>query len=220
LESGYYGLLHKCYKLPFGTQSLIFDLLPGSIVILDKGNVTLKKKGLNSLLRKVIFLIKDNPLSKEALVREIWGYEYDPQRHATLIYSSINKVRKLLEPHGDWITLSEEGYHIQKNVKVIIKNSLRQKKEIAQKNTAPLLNTLHPQKKMTNKSLLPKNFKDLNFRQLQVIDYLKQNSSINIFELSSKLHISKPTATRDLSKLVELGIVTRIGKGRATRYFR
>ncbi|MBY0385776.1 hypothetical protein K2X05_11525 [bacterium] len=42
LKSGYFGLLHKCYQLPFGTQCLIFDLHPGSLVILDKGNVSLK----------------------------------------------------------------------------------------------------------------------------------------------------------------------------------
>ena len=213
LQSGYYGLLHKCYKLPFGTQSLIFDLIPNSVVILARGNVVLKKKGVNSLLRKIILHIKDRPMSKEDLVNEIWGYEYDPSRHDPLIYSAMNKVRKLLEPHGDWIGLNEEGYHIQKAVKVIIKNTLKQN---LQNKPLPSLSAT---KKIKVKPQLASKYKDLNIRQLQVLDYLKKNHSISILELSSKLDISKPTATRDLSKLYSLRILKRAGKGRATRYF-
>jgi DeoR/GlpR family transcriptional regulator of sugar metabolism len=47
---------------------------------------------------------------------------------------------------------------------------------------------------------------------------MKKNNSISILELSTKLEISKPTATRDLSQLYKLGILKRVGKGRATRY--
>jgi len=215
VQSGYYGLLHKYYRVPFGTQCLIFDLIPGSVVILDKGNVTFKKKGLNSLLRKIILLLKNSPQSKEDLVRQIWGYEYDPLRHDTLIYSSINKVRKLLEPYGEWISLSEQGYFIRKDIKVIIKNALKTSNVRAVK-IQPQLVAERPKAKVVR--AMPVVFKDLNFRQLQIIDYLKKNISISILELSTKLEISKPTATRDLSQLHKLGILKRVGKGRATRY--
>jgi len=215
-ESGYYGLLHKYYRVPFGTQCLIFDLVPGSVVILDRGNVTFKKKGLNSLLRKIIVLLRGRAQSKEDLVRQIWGYEYDPLRHDALIYSSINKVRKLLEPYGDWISLSEEGYSIRKDIKVIIKNVLKVSDKIPGVKTPQLSES--PPAATKNARALPAAFKDLNFRQLQIIDYLKKNTSISILELSTKLAISKPTATRDLSQLHKLGILKRVGKGRATRY--
>lgn len=215
-ESGYYGLLHKYYQVPFGTQCLILDLVPGSVVILDKGNVTFKKKALNSLLRKIIVLLKANAQSKEALVEQIWGYQYDPLRHDTLVYSSINKVRKLLSPYSDWIVLTEDGYRIRADIKVIIKNTLKSsdKKTMAQ---SPQLGT-HPTQLTKPARTQSKIFKDLNFRQLQIVDYLNKNTSISIFELSQKLEISKPTATRDLSQLHRLGILKRIGKGRATRY--
>lgn len=216
LESGFYGLLHKCYQLPFGTQSVIFDLHPGTIVLLDKGNVSLQSKGVNSVLRKIILLIKDAPKTKEQLVQEIWGYEYDPLRHDTLIYSSINKVRKLLAPHSDWIQLTEDGYQIQKSVKIIIKNTLKQKSPQNQSQTPAQLSPKKSKPKI--QSRWAKHAKDLNFRQMQIMDYLKTHPSISVLELSSKLLISKPTATRDLSKLYDLGILTRVGQGRATRY--
>ncbi len=215
LKSGYHGLLHKCYNLPFGTQSLIFDLLPGTLILLDKGNVFLKSKSLNSVLRKILTLLKDAPKSKEVLVREVWGYDYDPLRHDSLVYSSINKIRHLLNPHADWVQLTEEGYSLSRSVKVIIKNNL--KLSVVAKDASRTSSHAKP----TRVRIPPKwakYLKDLNFRQLQILDYLKNDSSISVQELSTKLLVSKPTATRDLSKLHELGIVSRIGQGRATRY--
>ncbi len=218
LKSGYYGLLHKCYNLPFGTQSLIFDLHPGTLILLDKGNVFLKSKGFNSVLRKILVLLKDSPKSKEDLVREIWGYEYDPLRHDSLVYSSINKIRHLLAPHADWVQLTEDGYVLSKAVKVIIKNNLKTSPLI--KNKSPLdLKSLPQKAKVRLPPKWSKHLKDLNFRQIQILDYLKNHSSISVQELSAKLLISKPTATRDLSKLYDLCIVSRVGQGRATRYF-
>lgn len=217
LESGYYGLLHKCYQLPFGTQCLIFDLHPGTLVLLDKGNVFLQKQGVNSVLRKIILLIKDSPQSKEQLVQEIWGYSYDPLRHDTLIYSSINKIRKLLSPRSDWIVLTEKGYQIRQNVKVIIKNTLKQ--QSVSEDTPSSIKLQTQKTKVVVPAKWAKHLKELNFRQIQILDYLKHNPSLSVLELSHKLKISKPTATRDLSKLHALGILIRVGQGRATRYY-
>jgi predicted transcriptional regulator len=216
VENRYYGLLHKYYKLPFGTQALIFDLMPGSIVILDKGNVTYQQKGLNTLIRKILLLIRHAPQNKEQLVKAIWGYDYDPLRHDPLIYSSINKIRKLLGTYGDWIVLTENGYQIHREVKVIFRNTL--KKQIT---AAPSLFPAEAKKNppLPQKRLWDENFKNLNFRQLQIVDFLKRHSSLSISELSEKLEISKPTATRDLSQLYNVGILKRAGRGRATRYF-
>jgi DNA-binding winged helix-turn-helix (wHTH) protein len=218
LKSGYYGLLHKCYHLPFGTQTLIFDLHPGTLILLNKGNVSLKSKGFNSVLRKIILFLNDSPKSKEDLVREVWGYDYDPLRHDSLVYSSINKIRKLLAPHEDWMQLTEEGYCLSRNVKVIVKNNLTT--SFLSKKTRTTDRKVQPLKaKARLPSKWSKHLKDLNFRQIQILDYLKEDSSISVQELSTRLLISKPTATRDLSRLYELGIVSRIGLGRATRYF-
>lgn len=216
VENGYYGLLHKCYKLPFGAQSLIFDLLPGSMVILDRGNVTFKKKALNSILRKILLLLRERPHTKEELVQKIWGYHYDPLRHDPLIYSSMNKVRRFLENYADWIELSEDGYRIKAGVKVILKNNLKRDNRMTTLDALiekpPAATTPAPKTSATLE------LHNLNFRQMQVLEYLRRNHSISIYELSTKLEISKPTATRDLSQLHKMGKLQRVGKGRATRY--
>lgn len=216
VENGYYGLLHKCYKLPFGAQSLIFDLLPGTMVILDRGNVTFKKKALNSILRKILLLLRDRACTKEELVQQIWGYEYDPLRHDPLIYSSMNKVRRFLENYADWIELSEEGYRIKAGVKVIIKNNL--KRESKMTSLDALIEKAQSTRVHAPPSHSAMDLQNMNFRQMQVLEYLRKNQSISIYELSTKLEISKPTATRDLSQLHKLGKLRRVGKGRATRY--
>lgn len=215
VEKKYYGLLHKYYKLPFGTQALIFDLIPGSVVILDKGNVTFKQKGINTLFRKILLLVREEPQSKEQLIESVWGYQYDPLRHDPLIYSTINKIRKMLEDYSDWIVLTEEGYRIRSDVKVIFKNSLKMKTT----NTVVRAKTLPASHAPLKQKPWQDEFKHLNFRQLQIVDYLKENASLSISELATKLDISKPTATRDLSQLYSIGILKRAGKGRATRYF-
>lgn len=216
VENGYYGLLHKCYKLPFGAQSLIFDLLPGSLVILDRGNVTFKQKALNSILRKILLLLRDRPCTKEQLVEHIWGYSYDPLRHDPLIYSSMNKVRKFLENYADWIELSEDGYRIKAGVRVIIKNNLKSEDKKSTLNA--LVEKAQEHRAVPIRFGQQMDIQNLNFRQMQVLEYLKKNHSISILELSSRLEISKPTATRDLSQLHKMGKLKRVGKGRATRY--
>lgn len=218
VESGYYGLLHKCYRLPFGTQCLIFDLLPGSLVILDKGNVTFKKKALNSILRKILIMLRDRPCSKEELVEHIWGYSYDPLRHDPLIYSSMNKVRKFLENYGDWIELSENGYRLKSEVKVIIKNNLKRETSTSKMSSLNALIEKVQEQPLALSFTKNLDLQNMNFRQLQVLEYLKKNQSISINELALKLEISKPTATRDLSQLHKMGKLKRVGKGRATRY--
>ncbi|MBY0316381.1 MAG: DeoR family transcriptional regulator [Bdellovibrionales bacterium] len=204
LEHNYYGLFHKYFNLPFSSKVILVDLVPGSIVLMNSGNVLYKESELNSLLRKLLLLCRREPQSKESLVQKIWGYEYDPLRHDSLIYSSTNKLRKVLEPYSAWFQLTESGYRVRSDVKVLFRNSTKD------------ISPTTPREKIDPVAM--KHLQSLNFRQIQVIDYLKKNQTISIGELSLNMSISKPTATRDLSQLHQLDIVVRVGQGRATRY--
>lgn len=60
---------------------------------------------------------------------------------------------------------------------------------------------------------------DLNERQIKAVEYLKENGKITNKEYQKINDISKPTATRDLSELVKLKIINKIGKrGEGTYY--
>jgi ATP-dependent DNA helicase RecG len=59
----------------------------------------------------------------------------------------------------------------------------------------------------------------LNERQLQALDYLRKNQTITSAIFQELFDASKPTATRDLSELVNKGLIIREGKtGKGTNY--
>lgn len=54
----------------------------------------------------------------------------------------------------------------------------------------------------------------MNERQIQAIHHLKEKGKITNREYQELNHVSKPTATRDLTILVGKGILRRVGKGK------
>jgi ATP-dependent DNA helicase RecG len=61
---------------------------------------------------------------------------------------------------------------------------------------------------------------DINDRQKKVLRYLKKHDEITNSDYQKINDVSKPTATRELSALVDKGLITRHGKtGRETGYF-
>ena len=58
----------------------------------------------------------------------------------------------------------------------------------------------------------------LNQRQVKAVNFIKKNGYITNDYYIQINRISDRHARRDLSNLVELDLVTRVGKGRSTRY--
>jgi Fic family protein len=59
----------------------------------------------------------------------------------------------------------------------------------------------------------------LNVRQVKLLDYLRQSrGGIGNHEYQSLFHVSKRTASSDLTELVAHGLLTIEGAGPATRY--
>ena len=59
---------------------------------------------------------------------------------------------------------------------------------------------------------------DINERQKEAIKYIKENKNITSSQYQEKLDVSKATAKRDISELLELSIIKSEGIGRATKY--
>lgn len=60
---------------------------------------------------------------------------------------------------------------------------------------------------------------DLTERQSRVIEYIKNNGSINNSEFRKLFNVSKVIATKELGNLIEKGVIKRIGKtGKGTKY--
>lgn len=90
---------------------------------LDRHNRVIHEKTIGSIdfkhrfvLLEILFLLAKNPgksFNKDDLAKQIWKDEYNPLIHDKLIYTSISRLRKLIEPKGGnrkYILRGKDGY--------------------------------------------------------------------------------------------------------------
>lgn len=102
----------------------INDVKDSSIdIYLDRHNRVIYEKTMGPIdfkhrfvLLEILFLLARNPgvsYDKEQLARRVWKDEYNPLIHDKLIYTSISRLRKLIEPKGGkikYIVRGKDGY--------------------------------------------------------------------------------------------------------------
>ena len=76
---------------------------------------------------KSFYLLIKNPgkyFNKEELAKSIWQNEYDPSIHDKLVYTSVSRLRKIIEPDSSdehrhkYIIRSKDGYSFNSKAKV------------------------------------------------------------------------------------------------------
>ena len=214
IELGYLGLLPQLMgtgKFPDPNQVLFaLDLVPGLFFTAFRGNVILHTRKLDGLLRKLLFELSKGWISKAELISRIWGYKYHPLRHDSLVYNSVTSLRKLLGNHADLLESGEEGYRIRPNAVLIRFSEFR--------------NSVAPTPTITEPTSESHEFIEftpepgLNHRQILILEALLRTRFLTVSESAKILRCSIPTACRDLSALLKMGKVVRIGNTRATRY--
>ena len=76
------------------------------------------------VLLEIFYLLSERPghvFSKEDLVSQVWREEYNPLVHDSKVYTSISRLRKLLEPdfkHPVYILNERDGYSFNPNIQV------------------------------------------------------------------------------------------------------
>lgn len=203
VKLGYLGLLASQFQ-QLGDQVIFFDLVPSLVLIFDRGNISKVEPGIPKQLRSLCSAIFQYR-TKEELVKVVWGYNYKPLKHDTLLYTSIRSVRKLLGNHSHWILSTEYGYEWASGVTLHFNLSEKL-------STSP-----------RNRKSVPDNpretYENLNFRQTQILEFLLENRFIDQTTCTHLFSVSKITATRDLTDLARSGLISRCGKARATKYF-
>jgi len=113
-----YGRLKELFR------SQVEDVNDSSVdLYLDRHNRVIHEKSLGTIdfkhrfvLLEILFLLAKNPgnsFNKDDLARSIWKDEYNPLIHDKLIYTSISRLRKLIEPKGGnrkYILRGKDGY--------------------------------------------------------------------------------------------------------------
>jgi DNA-binding transcriptional ArsR family regulator len=202
VRSGWLGFLPNVLGLRPHESALVFDVEPGSVTIVDRGEVVHNVEGCSGLMRKLIKWLAKGESAKERLTSSLWGRSYDPARHDKQIYGLVAKTRRFLGAYGEWIEASESGYRLRPQIRVLTQD-LRTPQPIS------LL-----QSDASEQEALPA----LNIRQATVLSWMRAGEIIEPKAICDRLKVSDATASRDLAKLLELGLAYRMGKGRTTRY--
>ncbi len=200
-DTGFYGLFLQLIPNALGKKVLYFDLVPGSIVVLNKGNVDYLMNNASSVIRSIAKELIQGEVSKQELIERVWGYKYAPLRHDSLVYRSISRFRQMLGANASWLEATATGYRLAPDVSVQFHRS--------ETVIVPRGPTVIPEPTVTD---------GMNYRQVKILERLQTDDFINVKVCQTLFDVSEITARRDLAELYRVSLVQRIGKGRATQY--
>ena len=199
---GYSAWYFKCLPLKMGQNYLIAGIAKDTLTIITGEGISHGK--LTGVSVKILEALRNGPVSKNDLVEMVWGYEYHPLRHDNLVYTAMSTLRKAFGTQQDWIQTLENGYRIRADLEF-----LNIGKAVKNEDSAPTAN-LASRPEIVDV--------ELNFRQIQALEYLQENRFLNTRQYKDLFQTTEITASRDLAALNKKGFVLRLGHGRATQY--
>ncbi len=208
IESGYLLLLMNKLNLAPGASSLLVDVLPGALLVFDRGEMHYVPAGMSHVIRTMLQSLVAGHGGKEELIRAIWRYNYNPLKHDQLIYTAMSRLRQLLGPYASWIEVTESGYGLRPGVVVqfLAQAAIQVTPEHELASAAPA--TPGPNDEVAAPLPGP--------RPAAAAAVPSATPSILNYRQLGK--VSEVSARRDLAALTHIGMLRRHGKGRATRY--
>lgn len=209
IQKGLAGLITRLPALKSYRRYLIFDwLTSGGIVIVQESEVYIQQEGFSPLLKKLLWLLSQEAQSKDQLVHNLYGYQYDPLIHDPLVYSLLSRLRKLLGPFSYLLLVDEEGYRFDTRT-VFIRRDKR-------------IDEIAVQSPTLEEESQADDFSVLNSRQLDLLDEFQSGlrKVVTPGDYRELFSVSRMTATRDLRELCSKGYLMSIGKARGISYRR
>lgn len=204
IQLGYLGLWPLAYGLPPGQESLIIDK-KAHLISINNDGVYRSTESLSSRPLKILLRLAQGPCSKQDLIEGIWGYEYDPLRHDSLVYAGLASLRTFLGPVSIWLENFESFWIIKRGVKVI------QDKKIVQASTVDFSN-------LNNFDDSFRHHSEFSYRQLGALKMLNARDYWDMKTYKKVFSVSTMTAWRDLSAFTKTGFLVKYGRGPATKY--
>ncbi len=198
LESGVLLLVFQLFELNPNRKYIIICEAENTTLLVDSRQVVNTGKSLTRLQIDILNKLYLGPCTKSHLIESIWGYDYDPLRHDSLVYTAIGRIRKIMEPNGSWLYSDDNHYSLAHEVEVVAP-------QVSVKSTQPTA------------SQKPVEIQNLNHRQLQMLAE-GHTTALSASQYGEIWNVTRMTALRDLSELVEKGMVVKLGRGKATRY--
>jgi hypothetical protein len=186
-------------------------LLPseGAVLIHDRGDLWLRP-GPPRWAPPLLRLLAGSGASKEAIVAGLWGLRrYVPVRHDPLVRTTIHRLRGFLDPRGEWVTVTAQGYGLSVPVHVVggaepaelLEAPLPEEEGLAE---PPRLAASAP--------------RDTDGHDRRLLDHLARVGEASAPDLARALGVSESTALRAARRLCAAKKITRAGAARATRY--
>ncbi len=211
IQGGYYGLLMDFFDRKPGDEFIIVNAPEGHCVVNTKERCHVVDKKLGPTLTKLLITVGRGESSKEKLIEKVWGYsEYDPLRHDSLIYTSMARLRGLLNIDENRLFFDGQSYRCSLDVVDHLLGGTDSEKTSDQPNQAQML-TADPFAREISSNL--------NYRQIQTLKN-RQIESISVKNYSTQFDVTTMTALRDLKLLCELGYLKKTGRARSTRYLK
>jgi len=201
IHFGLWGLLREKVA---NKQSnyLVTGLWKSGVLFITKHNVFPVYKGVSDLLLKAFLTLNaKNKVSKEELLQNLWGYEYDPLRHDTLIFSLIHRLKTLMGTLGQ--DIKGEAHHYMLGTKYAILELSPLKDEAIQP-------------EFLHSGLL--NGQSFNIRQQQALLMIRQGRFFKVSDYAHEFSVTTMTALRDLKELLEQRLIVKYGRARSTTY--
>jgi len=197
----YFGLIRDKIQSKLD-HYLLLGLWKNGAIFISKENVLAQKKGMSDLILKTFLLLNSNTrVSKADLIQKLWGYDYEPQRHDTMIYALIHRLREAMGTFESSLIGEDHHYRLVQHFKVLhLKPSFPILHE--EKNILPLLTDSN----------------SWNIRQHRCLMILKNGTPLQVSDYSREFSVTKMTALRDLRQLLSAGVIKKFGRARATIY--
>ncbi len=203
LNSGFLGLVPAMINLTPFCDAIVFGFVNESVTFMSKGHVRHDPDGWPDLVRKLFMgLAEKRQMSKEEIAERVWRQPYRTARHDPLIYALVARARKMLEPYTHWLTVGDGAYILEPSL-IVRDVSVKRVSESTNSDVRADIFSRHP---------------GLSLRQAKIMELCETRTTVANKDLCELFAVSEVTAGRDLSDLVDKGLVRRIGKGRATSY--
>jgi hypothetical protein len=205
VESGFLALTPRTMRLAPGRR-VYLDPLANRILIEDQGEFTIRSNPPQRTLG-LLDALKGGAMTKEALVQNVWRIRnYAPERHDSVVHTTVSRVRTFLDPYGAWLQATPQGYELV-NVDVILLAGESSETSAIEDEVEGLTPSAAP----------PPMLDKQETRQGAVLRLLR-NGPLSTSEIASGLKVSEMTAFRVLAELVKANKVERAGSGKNTRY--
>lgn len=208
------GLLPRYFKISPGTKTLLLLEDKKHLIIFDLEDIN----HIPKLTRIQILFLKNlssKGVSKQELIENVWGYEYDPLRHDSLIYTTVARLKKILGRKKHWIVSEENEYFLRDDVQVLFKSTKLHKNETKKNTEFP--NALKDKNLRSKSNTNLTHARELNYRQIQLLSDPPERH-LSVSDYAKLWNVTRMTSLRDLNVLCNLGYVTKSGRGKATRY--